>query len=129
MTSGSRTDGSGDRAALAVASVSGTVLGGLLLQLISGRNSTGAGMGEGPSLALLLAGPALSLPNMPAIRSIMGAERTLVDVPLVVVMATLSGLICGAIVVSGKGPVEIAAQLPKSRGLPPSCHRSVTTWR
>jgi uncharacterized protein len=57
----------------------------------------GAGMGEGPSLALLLAGPALSLPNMLAIRSIMGTARTTVYVALVVVMATLSGLIYGSI--------------------------------
>jgi len=57
----------------------------------------GAGMGEGPSLALLLAGPALSLPNMLAIRSIMGTARTAVYVALVVVMATLSGLIYGSI--------------------------------
>ncbi len=57
----------------------------------------GAGMGEGPSLALLLAGPALSLPNMLAIRSIMGTERTVVYVALVVVMATVSGLIYGSI--------------------------------
>jgi uncharacterized protein len=54
-------------------------------------------MGEGPSLALLLAGPALSLPNMLAIRSIMGTARTAVYVALVVVMATLSGLIYGSI--------------------------------
>ncbi len=57
----------------------------------------GAGMGEGPSLALLLAGPALSLPNMLAIRSIMGTARTAVYVALVVVMATVSGLIYGSI--------------------------------
>jgi uncharacterized membrane protein YraQ (UPF0718 family) len=57
----------------------------------------GAGMGEGPSLALLLAGPALSLPNMLAIRSIMGTARTAVYVALVVVMATTSGLIYGTI--------------------------------
>jgi len=58
----------------------------------------GAGMGEGPSLTLLLAGPALSLPNMLAIRSIMGNARTAVYVALVVVMATVSGLIYGSIV-------------------------------
>lgn len=56
----------------------------------------GSGMGEGPSLALLLAGPALSLPNMLAIRSIMGTERTAVYVALVVVMATLSGIAYGS---------------------------------
>jgi len=55
-----------------------------------------AGMGEGPSLALLLAGPALSLPNMLAIRAIMGTRKTAVYVGLVVVMATIAGLIYGA---------------------------------
>jgi uncharacterized membrane protein YraQ (UPF0718 family) len=57
----------------------------------------GAGMGKGPALALLLAGPALSLPNMLVIRSVPGTQKTLVFVALVVVMATLSGLIFGAI--------------------------------
>ena len=57
----------------------------------------GAGMGDGPSLALLLAGPALSLPNMLVIRSIMGTRKTLVYVLLVIVMATASGMIYGAI--------------------------------
>lgn len=56
----------------------------------------GAGMGKGPALALLLAGPALSLPNMLVIRSVMGTKKTLVYVSLVVVMATLSGMIFGA---------------------------------
>ncbi len=56
----------------------------------------GAGMGKGPALALLLAGPALSLPNMLVIRSVMGTKKTLVFVTLVVVMATISGLIFGA---------------------------------
>ena len=57
----------------------------------------GAGMGKGPALALLLAGPALSLPNMLVIRSVMGTKKTLVFVLLVIVMATLSGLIYGAL--------------------------------
>ena len=56
----------------------------------------GAGMGKGPALALLLAGPALSLPNMLVIRSIMGTKKTVVFVLLVMVMATISGLIYGA---------------------------------
>jgi uncharacterized membrane protein YraQ (UPF0718 family) len=55
----------------------------------------GSGMGKGPALALLLAGPALSLPNMLVIRSVMGTRKTVVFVILVVVMATLSGLIFG----------------------------------
>ncbi|HUW57924.1 MAG TPA: permease [Planctomycetota bacterium] len=57
----------------------------------------GAGMGKGPALALLLAGPALSLPNMLVIRSVMGTQKTLVYVSLVVVMATISGLIFGTL--------------------------------
>ncbi len=55
----------------------------------------GNGMGKGPALALLLAGPALSLPNMLVIRSVMGTPRTIVYVVLVVVMATFTGLIYG----------------------------------
>jgi uncharacterized protein len=51
----------------------------------------GNGMGQGPALALLLAGPALSLPNMLVIRSVLGTEKTLVFVSLVVVMSTLTG--------------------------------------
>lgn len=55
----------------------------------------GSGMGKGPALALLLAGPALSLPSMLVLKSIMGLQKTLVYVSLVVVMATLSGLAYG----------------------------------
>lgn len=57
----------------------------------------GNGMGRGPALALLLAGPALSLPNMLVIRSIMGVRKTVVFVLLVVVMATITGFIYGSI--------------------------------
>jgi len=57
----------------------------------------GAGMGKGPALALLLAGPALSLPNMLVIRSVIGTQKTTVYVLLVVVMATISGVIFGTI--------------------------------
>jgi uncharacterized membrane protein YraQ (UPF0718 family) len=57
----------------------------------------GAGMGKGPALALLLAGPALSLPNMLVIRSVMGTKKTLVFIALVIVMAAVSGIIYGAI--------------------------------
>jgi uncharacterized membrane protein YraQ (UPF0718 family) len=60
----------------------------------------GAGMGNGPALALLLAGPALSLPNMLAIRSIMGTRRTAVYVALVVACATLSGFVYGTFISS-----------------------------
>jgi len=56
-----------------------------------------SGMGKGPALALLLAGPALSLPNMLVIRGVMGTQKTMVFVALVVVMATLSGLVYGSL--------------------------------
>ncbi|MBI9038540.1 MAG: permease [Bacteroidales bacterium] len=56
------------------------------------------GMGQGPALALLLAGPALSLPNMLVIRSVIGTQKTIVYVILVSIMATISGLIYGTIV-------------------------------
>jgi len=57
----------------------------------------GAGMGKGPALALLLAGPALSLPNMLVIRGVLGTKKTLVFVGLVVMMATITGIIYGAL--------------------------------
>ena len=57
-----------------------------------------SGMGKGPVLALLLAGPALSLPNMLVIRSVLGNFKTFVYVLLVIVMATLSGLIFGTFI-------------------------------
>lgn len=55
-----------------------------------------SGMGKGPALALLLAGPALSLPSMLVIRSVIGTQKTLVYVSLVIVMATASGMVFGA---------------------------------
>jgi uncharacterized membrane protein YraQ (UPF0718 family) len=55
------------------------------------------GMGEGPELALLLAGPALSLPNMLAIRQVLGTKKTLTYIGLVVVFATVSGIVYGVI--------------------------------
>ncbi|HQH27246.1 MAG TPA: permease, partial [Oligoflexia bacterium] len=57
----------------------------------------GSGMGKGPALALLLAGPALSLPSMLVIQSIMGTKKTAVFCSLVVIMAALSGMIFGAL--------------------------------
>ncbi|MCK4981588.1 MAG: permease, partial [Victivallaceae bacterium] len=53
--------------------------------------------GKGPALALLLAGPALSLPNMLVIRSVLGTKKTIVFVSIVIIMATISGMIFGAI--------------------------------
>ena len=55
----------------------------------------GSGMGNGPALALLLAGPALSLPNMLVIRSVLGTKKTVAYIILVVIMATISGMIFG----------------------------------
>jgi len=57
----------------------------------------GSGMGQGPALALLLAGPALSLPSMVVIASVMGMKKMLVYVALVVVMATITGIMYGAL--------------------------------
>jgi uncharacterized membrane protein YraQ (UPF0718 family) len=57
----------------------------------------GNGMGKGPALALLLAGPAVSLPNMLVIRSIMGTKKTLAFLALVVAMATAAGFIYGTL--------------------------------
>ncbi|MBN2693832.1 permease [bacterium] len=54
------------------------------------------GMGKGPALALLLAGPALSLPNMLVIRSVLGTKKTVVFVSLVIVMAAFSGFVYGS---------------------------------
>ncbi len=56
-----------------------------------------AGMGKGPALALLLAGPALSLPSMLVLRSIIGTKKTVVYIALVVMMATFSGMLFGFI--------------------------------
>ena len=56
----------------------------------------GSGMGKGPALALLLAGPALSLPNMLVIRSVMGTRKTLVFVMLVVLLSTAVGWLYGS---------------------------------
>ena len=56
----------------------------------------GSGMGQGPALALLLAGPALSLPNMLVIRSVMGTRKTAAYIILVVIMSTMTGMIFGS---------------------------------
>jgi len=58
----------------------------------------GSGMGQGPALALLLAGPALSLPNLLVIRSVLGTRKTAVFMLLVMTMAALSGLLFGSLV-------------------------------
>ena len=56
----------------------------------------GSGMGQGPALALLLAGPALSLPSMLVINAYLGPRKTVAYVALVVVMATATGWLYGA---------------------------------
>ena len=56
-----------------------------------------SGMGKGPALALLLAGPALSLPNMLVIRSVLGTKKTAVFVGLVIVLSTIAGMTYGAL--------------------------------
>jgi hypothetical protein len=57
----------------------------------------GSGMGKGPALALLLAGPALSLPNMLVIRSILGTRKAVAFISLTVALATLTGWAFGAL--------------------------------
>lgn len=56
-----------------------------------------SGMGQGPALALLLAGPAVSLPNLLVTYHVMGLQKTLVFLVLVIIMATISGMIFGAL--------------------------------
>lgn len=57
----------------------------------------GAGMGKGPALALLLAGPALSLPSMLVIKTVLGTKKTLTYVALVVLLSSLAGMIYGSL--------------------------------
>jgi uncharacterized membrane protein YraQ (UPF0718 family) len=87
------------------ASVGGNGVGANLLASVAGafmyfatltevpilQTLLGSGMGKGPALALLLAGPALSLPSMIVIRSYLGTRRTVAYVSLVVVLATATG--------------------------------------
>jgi hypothetical protein len=109
----------------------------------------GAGMGKGPALALLLAGPALSLPNMLVIRSVLGTKKTAAFVLLVVVMATISGLIFGHFFMPKKGEDHYGHQsagawvpqmpsrrkrssrkpLPKAVLKPSSVKKSPMSWR
>jgi len=59
----------------------------------------GAGMGKGPALALLLAGPALSLPNMLVIGSVMGVKKTATFCGIIVIMSTIAGMVYGALAI------------------------------
>ena len=61
------------------------------------RGLIDSGMGQGPALALLLAGPALSLPSMLVLNSILGPKKTLTFIGLVVAMATISGMLFGTL--------------------------------
>ena len=57
----------------------------------------GAGMGKGPALALLLAGPALSLPNMLVIGSVMGIKKTAAFCSIIIILSTITGMLYGVI--------------------------------
>jgi len=57
----------------------------------------GAGMGKGPALALLLAGPALSLPNMLVIGGVMGVKKTAIFCTIIVILSTIAGMTYGSI--------------------------------
>jgi hypothetical protein len=82
-----------------VASLAGALMYfATLTELPITQGLMGAGMGSGPALALLLAGPALSLPSMLVLRKVLGTKKTLAYVSLVVVAATLTGKLFGAIV-------------------------------
>ncbi|MBC7106508.1 MAG: permease, partial [Firmicutes bacterium] len=86
-------------AACAIASVAGALMYfATLTEVPILQGLIGAGMGPGPALALLLAGPALSLPNMLVIRRILGTKKTLAYVTLVVIAATLTGKLYGTVV-------------------------------
>jgi len=58
----------------------------------------GSGMGQGPALSLLLAGPALSLPNMLVIGGIMGVKKTFAFCVIIVILSTIAGMIFGSII-------------------------------
>jgi uncharacterized protein len=83
----------------AIASVSGAFMYfATLTEVPIVQGLIGSGMGKGPALALLLAGPALSLPSMLVINSIMGFKKTFVFVSLVCVLSTIAGMLFGAFV-------------------------------
>ena len=65
------------------------------IPIIKGLMSNG--MGKGPALALLLAGPALSLPNMLVIRSIMGTKKTVTFILLVITFSSITGFLYGSL--------------------------------
>ena len=80
-----------------IASVAGAVMYfATLTEVPILQGLLGSGMGQGPALALLLAGPALSLPNMLVIGSVMGVKKTAVFCGIIVVMSTIAGMVYGA---------------------------------
>ncbi|MBW1926919.1 MAG: permease, partial [Deltaproteobacteria bacterium] len=81
------------KAASSNPSPGGSFLPVFSLEVLEGQS----GMGIGPALALLLAGPAISLPNMLVIRSVMGTRKTVAYVSLVVIVATITGMIFGSL--------------------------------
>lgn len=70
------------------------------------------GMAGGPALALLLAGPALSLPNMLVLAKVMGVKKTIAFCAIIVVVATAVGMIYGATLPAGGATVAHAGGLP-----------------
>jgi len=94
----SRFVGGNSWAANAFASVAGAFMYfATLTELPILQGLQGAGMGDGPALALLLAGPALSLPNMLVIRKVLGTKKTLAYIALVCIAATLTGKLFGTV--------------------------------
>jgi uncharacterized membrane protein YraQ (UPF0718 family) len=92
------TVGGNGLAANLIASVAGALMYfATLTEIPIVQGLLGAGIGKGPALALLLAGPALSLPNMLVISSFLGPKKTFAYVSLAVIMATLTGKIFGAL--------------------------------
>ncbi|MBC7092776.1 permease [Candidatus Bipolaricaulota bacterium] len=86
-------------ASCAVASLSGALMYfATLTEVPILQGLVGAGMGQGPALALLLAGPALSLPSMLVIRRILGTKKTFAYIFLVCIAATLAGKLYGTVV-------------------------------
>ncbi|MEJ2663712.1 MAG: permease [Spirochaetia bacterium] len=82
----------------AVASVAGALMYfATLTEVPILQGLIGAGMGQGPALALLLAGPSLSLPSILVIHGELGLKKTLMYILLVVVLSTIAGIGYGMI--------------------------------
>ncbi len=95
----SRAVGGNSWGANAAASVAGALMYfATLTEIPILQGLIGSGMGQGPALALLLAGPALSLPSMLVLGKVMGAKKTAAFVSLVVIAATLVGKLYGTVV-------------------------------